>query len=202
MSGGKGGGQSTKADIPEWAKAPTIRNLQRAEDVQQLGYMPYYGPDIAGFNPTQQASMQNNLDAAAAFGMAAPGDAMAGMPQATDYGNGMSGYSSAPLFEDAVAQFKEKEPEYAKKYDALFGNDSGAGNYNFPYHGEGGSMGMPNYNMGNPGNAGGFSFNGGRQSTMPDTRGGNFPQGPIDNELIAQNMDYNVDEMMMNLRKS
>ena len=103
---------------------------------------------------------------------------------------------------DAVAQFKEKQPEYAKKYDALFGNDSGAGNYNFPSYGEGGSMGMPNYNMGNPGNAGGFYFNGGRQSTMPDTRGGNFPQGPIDNELIAQNMDYNVDEMMMNLRKS
>jgi len=36
MSGGKGGGQTTTAEIPEWAKEPTIRNLQRAEDVQQM----------------------------------------------------------------------------------------------------------------------------------------------------------------------
>ena len=68
MSGGKGGGQSTKTEIPVWAEEATKRNLARAEDVQRIGYMPYYGPDVAAFNPTQQLAMQNNMDAAAAFG--------------------------------------------------------------------------------------------------------------------------------------
>ena len=108
MSGGKGGGQSTKTEIPEWAESATKRNLARAEEVQKIGYMPYYGPDVAGFTPTQQAAMQNNLAAASAFGMAAPTDAMAGMPQAQDFGGGISGYSSGNLFDQAVAEFESK----------------------------------------------------------------------------------------------
>jgi len=40
MSGGKGGGQSTKTEIPAWAEAATKRNLARAEEVQKIGYMP------------------------------------------------------------------------------------------------------------------------------------------------------------------
>jgi len=124
MSGGKGGGQTTENTIPEWAKQPTIRNLARAEEVQKIGYMPYYGPDIAAFNPTQQTAMQSNMDAAAAFGLAAPGqDAMAGMPQAQDFG-GISGYASAPIFEQAVTELEQKAPGYVKEYNELFADNT------------------------------------------------------------------------------
>ena len=124
MSGGKGGGQSTKTEIPVWAEEATKRNLARAEDVQRIGYMPYYGPDVAAFNPTQQLAMQNNMDAAAAFGLASPGqDAMAGMPRATDY-NGIQGYSSGGLYDQAVAEFERNKPGYAREYNALFAKNS------------------------------------------------------------------------------
>ena len=124
MSGGKGGGQSTKTEIPVWAEDATKRNLARAEDVQRIGYMPYYGPDVAAFNPTQQLAMQNNMDAAAAFGLASPGqDAMAGMPRATDY-NGIQGYSSGGLYDQAVAEFERNKPGYAREYNALFAKNS------------------------------------------------------------------------------
>jgi hypothetical protein len=124
MSGGKGGGQSTKTEIPVWAEEATKRNLARAEDVQRIGYMPYYGPDVAAFNPTQQLAMQNNMDAAAAFGLASPGqNAMAGMPRATNY-NGIQGYSSGGLYEQAVAEFERNKPGYAREYNDLFAKNS------------------------------------------------------------------------------
>jgi len=125
MSGGKGGGKTTQTTIPDWAKEPTIRNIQRAEDVQKIGYMPYYGPDIAAFNPMQQQAMQTNIGAAQALGLAPQGmDAMAGMPQAQQYdlggGQMVSGYSAAPLYEQAVAEIAKKEPTFAERYKELY----------------------------------------------------------------------------------
>ena len=165
MSGGKGGGQSTKTEIPEWAEAATKRNLARAEEVQKIGYMPYYGPDVAGFTPTQQAAMQNNLAAASAFGMAAPADAMAGMPQAQDFGGGISGYSSGNLFDQAVAEFEAREPAYAKEYNELFAGNT----YTNPFPGPG-PINFP------------MAYDPGRGSRasipMPETRGGAVAQMP------------------------
>tara|TARA_R110002167_G_scaffold53009_3_gene152444 strand:- start:701 stop:1129 length:429 start_codon:yes stop_codon:yes gene_type:complete len=135
--GGKGGKQSTQAEIPEWAKQPTIRNLARAEELQQIGYMPYYGPDIAAFNPSQEQSMQTNYDAASAFGLAPQGgNAMAGMPQAEDFG-GISGYSSSGLFEQALKELEAKQPVFTEKYDDLFAKevDPTANPYQFPQGG-------------------------------------------------------------------
>jgi hypothetical protein len=132
MSGGKGGGQSTKTEIPVWAEEATKRNLARAEDVQRIGYMPYYGPDVAAFNPTQQLAMQNNMDAAAAFGLASPGqNAMAGMPRATNY-NGIQGYSSGGLYEQAVAEFERNKPGYAREYNDLFAKNSSSNVPSYP----------------------------------------------------------------------
>jgi len=165
MSGGKGGGQSTKTEIPEWAESATKRNLARAEEVQKIGYMPYYGPDVAGFTPTQQAAMQNNLAAASAFGMAAPTDAMAGMPQAQDFGGGISGYSSGNLFDQAVAEFEAREPAYAKEYNELFAGNT----YTNPFPGPG-PINFP------------MAYDPGRFSRasipMPETRGGAVAQMP------------------------
>ena len=125
MSGGKGGSQTTQAQIPDWAKEPTVRNLQRAEDLQKVGYMPYYGADVAGFSPMEQQAMQNTVGQAQAFGLAPQGmNAMAGMPQTQsfDMGNGQTvqGYSSAPLYDQAVAELQTRQPEFAQRYNALY----------------------------------------------------------------------------------
>jgi hypothetical protein len=133
MSGGKGGGQSTKTEIPVWAEEATKRNLARAEDVQRIGYMPYYGPEVAAFNPTQQLAMKNNMDAAAAFGLASPGqDVMAGMPRATTNYNGMQGYSSGELYDQAVADFERNKPGYAREYNDLFAKNSSSNRPSYP----------------------------------------------------------------------
>ena len=125
MSGGKGGSQTQATSIPDWAKEPTIRNIQRAEDLQKVGYMPYYGADIAGFSPMQQQAMQNTVSQAQAFGLAPQGmNAMAGMPQAQQYdiggGQMVSGYSAGNLYDQAVAEARARNPEFAQRYEELF----------------------------------------------------------------------------------
>ena len=124
--GGKGGGQTTTASIPDWVKEPSVRNLARAEAAQKIGYMPYMGADVAAINPLQQQAMQSNYDAAAAFGMApVGGNAMAGLPQAQDFGGGVMGYSSYPMFEASQQQFAAQQPNTQAAYDQLFFNDQG-----------------------------------------------------------------------------
>jgi len=120
--GGKGGSQTSEASIPKWAADPTIRNLARTERAQQLGYQPYIGPDLAAFTPTQQAGMQNVVNTAADFGLATPSDPMAGMPRATDFGGGISGYSAYPIFDQALEELRQRDPEQQAIYDSLFGN--------------------------------------------------------------------------------
>lgn len=71
--GGKGGSQTQQVAIPQWIADPASRNLARAEQAQRIGYMPYYGPDVAAFTPMQEAAMQANISAAEAFGLAQPG---------------------------------------------------------------------------------------------------------------------------------
>lgn len=124
MSGGKGGSTTSVQEIPDWIKEPSIRNIRRAEQAQQIGYQPYYGLDVAAFNPTQEAAMQMNLDTARAFGMMPQGyqdlTATQGMPQAQNVG-GMMGYSSSPLYEQAVAAAAQADPRQAEIYNSLFG---------------------------------------------------------------------------------
>ena len=138
MSGGKGGETTSKTEIPKWAEDATKRNLRRAEQVQKIGPMTNYLPDVAAFTPGQEAAMQNNADAAAAFGFSAPVDAMAGMPQAQTFAGGIQGYSSAPLFEEALARGREEQPGYYREYDRLFTDPTSTGYGGHVYQG-------PNY---------------------------------------------------------
>ena len=124
-SGGKGGSKTQETTIPDWIKQPAIRNMQRAEDVQRIEYMPYYGADVAAFTPTQNAAFQNNIDTAKAFGLLDPNSTLtptSGMPTPTDY-NGFTGYSSQPMYESALAELKAKQPGAVAQYDALFGGN-------------------------------------------------------------------------------
>lgn len=109
MSGGKGGRSSTSVEIPEWLESAARQNIARADQIAQIGYVPYYGPDVAAMTPMQMAAGGNINAAASAFGLGAPTSATAGMPPAMDYG-GMGAYSSAPLFEQSLAQLEARRP--------------------------------------------------------------------------------------------
>ena len=128
--GGKGGKKTQETTIPEWLRGPAARNLQRAEAVQQLEYMPYYGPDVAAFTPAQNAAFDANIGAAEAFGLLAPNTltATSGMPTPTDW-DGFSGYSSQPIYESALAELNAKQPGAVAQYNALFGNATPAINW-------------------------------------------------------------------------
>jgi hypothetical protein len=125
MSGGKGGSSTSAQQIPDWMRQPAERNIARAEQAQQIGYQPYYGLDVAAMNPTQMAAGQANINAAQAFGMAPPSlTAYQGMAQPEMVG-GVSGYSSAPMYEQAVAAGGMADPTQQQIYNTLFGTDKG-----------------------------------------------------------------------------
>ena len=123
MSGGKGGGSTTSVEIPEYIEKAAQRNLNKAEGISQIGYTPYYGPDVAAFTPSQQAAFQNTADSAGAFGMAAPTsqrDIMGGMGAPTTYANGVHGYSSAPMFQQSLDQLEANRPGQKDYIDSFF----------------------------------------------------------------------------------
>jgi len=123
MSGGKGGGSTSSTQIPDWIKEPTQRSVQRAEEVSNIGYMPYYGMDVAGFNPTQQMAMGQNIQTAQAFGMAPQGQVnpLAGLPQAQyDPTTGFSGYSASPMYEMALSEIEQRQPTFMQRYQDLY----------------------------------------------------------------------------------
>ena len=123
MSGGKGGSTSSSVEIPEYIEKAAQRNLNKAERISQLGYVPYYGPDVAAFTPMQQAAFQNTADVAGAFGMGAPmsqQDIMGGMGAPTQYAGGVSGYSSAPIYEQSLNELAMQRPAQKAYMDSFF----------------------------------------------------------------------------------
>ena len=131
MSGGGKGGATTQAQtgtttgsvqIPAWLESAARQNMARADDLAQIGYVPYYGPDVAAFSPMQQAAFQNTGDAAAAFGLAAPSDPMAGMPQSQTFAGGVQGYSSMPLYQQSLDALAAARPGQFAALQAPFIN--------------------------------------------------------------------------------
>jgi len=116
MSGGKGGSQETR--IPDWVRRPAERNLARAEEAGQIGYVPYYGPSVAGFSPMQQQGFANTGAMAQAFGMAPQGEMFQPTMQTQDFGNGLQAYSSGGLYDQALAELQQRRPG---QFDAING---------------------------------------------------------------------------------
>lgn len=107
--GGKGGSQSTEVKIPAWLEGGARKNMARADELAQIGYVPYYGPDVAAFSPMQMAAMQGTNDAAAAFGLGG-GSAAAGMPAPQTFAGGVQGYSSQPMFQQSMDALAAARP--------------------------------------------------------------------------------------------
>ena len=128
----KGGTSSSNTQIPAYLEDAVRENINRARDVSQIGYTPYYGPDVAAFSPMQQQSMQSTGNAASAFGLAPQGfDGTAGMPQAQTFAGGVQGYSSAPLYEQSLDNLFANAPaQYNAMSDMFIDPFTGASSRN------------------------------------------------------------------------
>lgn len=167
------GSQTQSTKLPQWVTQAGQDNIARARDVEQIGYTPYYGPDVAAFTPMQQAAFQNTGQAANAFGMAGGGLlGMEGVPQAQEFAGGQMGYSSAPMFEEAMQQFAQNRPGQYQAINDMFinpmtgqmqGGQQG-------YSGASGGSGMANLLRGSGGSD--------RDYSRPYSGGGGGFQGP------------------------
>ena len=99
MSGGKGGSTTSTVEVPQYIEDAARRNLERADLISKIGYVPYFGPDVAAFTPQQEA-------------------AFAGTQQT--FAGGVRGYSSAPMFEEAMDEFGRRRPAQKAFIDQLF----------------------------------------------------------------------------------
>ena len=180
MAGGKGGSSTTTVEVPQYIEDAAKANLAKADLLAQIGYTPYYGPDVAAFTPMQQAAFQNTSNAASAFGMATPmsqQDVMGGMPAPTTYAGGVQGYSSAPMYEQSLAQLQERRPGQYDALNAPFINPYTGASPEYPYTGStgqgnpfeaeagsgggSGGTGANNYNNGGEGRDAGYDSYGG-----------------------------------------
>ena len=113
--GGKGGSTSTEVSIPAWLEDAAKSGLARGQQAAGIGYVPYRGPDVAALTPMQEAAMANTSMASSAFGLGASPAPGAGMPTVQTFADGTRGYSSAPLYDQAVNELKMRDPaQYAK----------------------------------------------------------------------------------------
>ena len=111
MPGGLSGRTVSETKIPEYIENAARSNLARADELARIGYVPYYGPEIAAFSPMEEAAFQGTNMAASAFGM--PTGAVS-MPAPETFASGVRGYSSAPMYEAARAQLAARFPgQYA-----------------------------------------------------------------------------------------
>ena len=112
--GRAGGSETTKTEIPKWLEGAAQDMLGQAQGVARIGPITYRGPDVAALTPQQIAARQGTNQAASAFGMGTV-DPTAGLPQAQDFG-GMQGYSSAPMFDQALEELRRTAPA---QYEAI-----------------------------------------------------------------------------------
>lgn len=118
-----GGSSSTQStQIPDYMSDASRLAVQRANQIFEAGRMPYTGIDVVGINPSEKAAMENVASAASAFGMAVPqGDPFAGMEAQTT--NGLTGYSSMPIYISDMQRLKEQRPDQYSAFAKLTGFD-------------------------------------------------------------------------------
>jgi len=118
MSGGKGGSTTSSVEVPQYIEDAAKENLARAQRISQIGYVPYYGPDVAAFSPQQEAAFAGTQQLAGAFGTPTALDM--GVPAPQTFAGGTRGYSSAPMFEQAQFELGQRRPAQKAFIDSLF----------------------------------------------------------------------------------
>ena len=117
----KGGTQQQEVTLPRFYETGLQQGLGMGRDIAAMGYVPYYGPDVAAFSPLQQAAFQGTDVMAGAFGMPTTGGQQY-MPQAETFAGGVQGYSSAPIYTQAKEALAANAPAQSQ-YLASFGID-------------------------------------------------------------------------------
>lgn len=138
MSGGKGG--STSTELPGYLQDFQKENMANARLLAELGYSPYTGPEVAAVNPWEELAAVNQGQMSKAFNMGAPDGSIASrMPEVVTAPDGSSGYSSFPIFNQAVSELQNVAPAYDARYKSLMGlpkYSSRGGVYNTPSYGD------------------------------------------------------------------
>lgn len=111
----KGGSQTTSVEIPDWLEAAAQDAITRAQSAAGVGYMPWTGPDVAALTPLQNAAMGSTNAAASAFGLPQAGS---GLPAPQTFAGGVQGYSSYPMYQQALGQI---DPAQLARYNAAMG---------------------------------------------------------------------------------
>jgi hypothetical protein len=112
--------QKSEVKAPAYLDKAAQQLIQRATQTSRIGYVPYYGPDVAAMTPMQMASMQGTNQMAGAFGMPTA-NLSQGMPQAQNYG-GLMGYSSGGMYDQAMQEWKRRNPGQYQEVQQLFAN--------------------------------------------------------------------------------
>jgi len=121
MSMGGSQNQTSTVKISQYLQDASKQNIARANQVADIGFTPWIGPDVAAFSPMQQASFANTGQAANAFGVAGGGmSGMEGMPQAQTFDNGVAGYSSYPMYEQARQELSRVNPDQYAAIEGMF----------------------------------------------------------------------------------
>lgn len=115
------GSESKEKSLPKFVEQDFQQALDYAQDVSSVGYVPYYGPDIAGYSPMQKAAFEGTNAMAGAFGMPTADNASY-LPETQTFAGGVQGYSSAPMFEEAKAALAQNRPGQAGLIDSFFVN--------------------------------------------------------------------------------
>jgi hypothetical protein len=116
----KGGSQTTNTStqIPAWLEQAAQQALARSQQSANIGYVPYSGPQVAAFTPMQNDAFQGTNMAARAYGMpTSPGN---GMPKAQTFAGGVQGYSSMPLYNQALQGLRQSNPQQYAELTRMF----------------------------------------------------------------------------------
>jgi len=132
----KGGTTSTgsSTEIPQWVQDAGRKQYQTGTELGQIGYTPYYGADVAAFNPMQESAFRSTGTAADAFGMGpastvpsgatfgphSPTWATDGIPTAQTFAGNMRGYSGMPMYTQALNTLEEQRPFQKQQLEQQF----------------------------------------------------------------------------------
>jgi hypothetical protein len=119
MSGGGKGSNTTEVKLPKWYEDAATQALDMSGKKAKMGYIPYMGPDVAAFSPQTVDGMQMANDFSSAFGMSPARNVSESIPPPTDFGGGIKGYSSFPLYQQSMANLKTTFPGLAKYLESF-----------------------------------------------------------------------------------
>ena len=199
--------------IPAYLEEAGQMAVEEAQKIKEMGYLPYFGPEVAAINPYEQAMAQNVGGMASAYGLAAPAAMdMSGVNTATS--GGVTGYTTAPAYFAALERLRETRPDQYEffanlgRFDPITG--AASPNYNpkptnpllaaaglggggiFGGGDDGGNDAASSYSFSGPSSGGytsfGDMFDGGGAGKSGDTFGGAL--GGISNAIGLEPSDF------------